>query len=94
MHSETSEGMHKAQPLEEEVSEDTLKKADDFLAKLKDKMQQISTINEDMAVQSDSIQQVSGFVLVTPSSQSWSQPDKELKRVFFTRLELLDTWAH
>ncbi|KAG5569981.1 hypothetical protein H5410_059747 [Solanum commersonii] len=47
-----------------------------------------------MVVQSDSIQQVSGFVLVTPSSQSWSQPDKELKGRFIpdtstksTRLE-------
>lgn len=38
MRSETSEDMHEAQPFEEERSEDTLKKAEDFLAKLKDKM--------------------------------------------------------
>ena len=38
MRSETSEDMHEAQSFEEERSEDALKKAEDFLAKLKDKM--------------------------------------------------------
>ncbi|KAG5605259.1 hypothetical protein H5410_026751 [Solanum commersonii] len=38
MRSETSEDMHKAQPYEEESPVDALKKAEDFLAKLKDKM--------------------------------------------------------
>ncbi|KAG5608487.1 hypothetical protein H5410_019768 [Solanum commersonii] len=38
MHSETSEDMHEAQPYEEEAIVDALKKAKDFLAKLKDKM--------------------------------------------------------
>ncbi|KAG5582073.1 hypothetical protein H5410_052700 [Solanum commersonii] len=38
MRSETSEDMHEAQPYEEESPVDALKKAEDFLAKLKDKM--------------------------------------------------------
>ncbi|KAG5581071.1 hypothetical protein H5410_051698 [Solanum commersonii] len=38
MCSETSEDMHKAQPSEEESPVDVLKKAGDFLAKLKDKI--------------------------------------------------------
>ncbi|KAG5596057.1 hypothetical protein H5410_037289 [Solanum commersonii] len=38
MRSETSEDMHEAQPYEEESPVDALKKAKDFLAKLKDKM--------------------------------------------------------
>uniref|UniRef100_M1DBB6 Uncharacterized protein n=1 Tax=Solanum tuberosum TaxID=4113 RepID=M1DBB6_SOLTU len=38
MRSETSEDMHEAQQFEKERSEDTLKKAEDFLAKLKDKI--------------------------------------------------------
>ncbi|KAG5571994.1 hypothetical protein H5410_061760 [Solanum commersonii] len=38
MRSETSEDMHEAQPYEEESPIDALKKAEDFLAKLKDKM--------------------------------------------------------
>ncbi|KAG5590341.1 hypothetical protein H5410_040855 [Solanum commersonii] len=37
MRSETSEDMHEAQPYEEESPVDALKKAKDFLAKLKDK---------------------------------------------------------
>ena len=37
MRSETSEDMHEAQPYEEESPVDALKKAEDFLAKLKDK---------------------------------------------------------
>ncbi|KAG5631086.1 hypothetical protein H5410_002803 [Solanum commersonii] len=36
--SETSEDMHEAQPYEEDAPVDALKKAEDFLAKLKDKM--------------------------------------------------------
>ncbi|KAG5587017.1 hypothetical protein H5410_047451 [Solanum commersonii] len=38
MCSETSEDMHEAQPYEEDTLVDALKKAEDFLAKLKDKM--------------------------------------------------------
>ncbi|KAH0686229.1 hypothetical protein KY284_016782 [Solanum tuberosum] len=38
MRSETSEDMHEAQPYEEESPLDALKKAEDYLAKLKDKM--------------------------------------------------------
>ncbi|KAG5585594.1 hypothetical protein H5410_046028 [Solanum commersonii] len=38
MHSETSEDMHEAQPYEEERPADALKKAEDFLAKIKDKI--------------------------------------------------------
>uniref|UniRef100_M1DJS6 Uncharacterized protein n=1 Tax=Solanum tuberosum TaxID=4113 RepID=M1DJS6_SOLTU len=45
MRSETSEDMHEAQPYEEKRPADALKKAEDFLAKLKDKILQISTTN-------------------------------------------------
>ncbi|KAG5580462.1 hypothetical protein H5410_051089 [Solanum commersonii] len=38
MRSETSEDMHEAQPYEEDAPVDALKKAEDFLAKLKDKI--------------------------------------------------------
>ncbi|KAG5616161.1 hypothetical protein H5410_015985 [Solanum commersonii] len=38
MRSETSEDMHEAQPYEEESPVDALKKVEDFLAKLKDKI--------------------------------------------------------
>ncbi|KAG5629169.1 hypothetical protein H5410_000886 [Solanum commersonii] len=38
MRSETSEDMHEAQPYEEDALVDALKKVEDFLAKLKDKI--------------------------------------------------------
>nr|AAV31181.1 hypothetical protein STB1_57t00021 [Solanum tuberosum] len=38
MRSETSDDMHEAQPYEEDEPEDALKKAEDYLAKLKDNL--------------------------------------------------------
>ncbi|KAG5579668.1 hypothetical protein H5410_050295 [Solanum commersonii] len=55
MRSETSEDMHEAQPYEEESPVDALKKAEDFLAKLKDKIsnkQLIKTTEQSLALNS------------------------------------------